>query len=415
MDIKREDLAIAKRRRQLIIGAVVLIGVVFATVGISRLEPAVPTVDRATVWIGEVERGPMVREVRGTGTLVPEEMRWIPASTEGRVERILVQPGEQVQAETVLMELSDPRLVQGALEAKWRLRAAEAEYESLKARLDGQRLEQESTLARIRAEAEQMRLRSKADEELAKEGLLGELPRRLSVATADELERRAEFEQQRLEALNESVRAQLASQGANVEQLRSMDEFQRQQYESLLVRSGTNGVLQQVAVEVGQRVAPGDTLAKIVDPERLKAELRIAETQARDIQVGQNAVIDTRNGKIEGRVARIDPAAQSGTVTVDVSLEGPLPRGARPDLTVDGTIELERLEDVLYSGRPVHASDDSTIGLFRVEGETASRVTVSIGRTSVSTIEIIDGLEEGDEVILSDMSTWDDHDRIQLE
>ncbi len=415
MDIKREDLARTKRRRQLIIGAVVLIGVVFATVGISQLEPAAPTVDRATVWIGEVERGPMVREVRGTGTLVPEEMRWIPASTEGRVERILVQPGERVEADTVLMELSDPRLVQGTLEAQWRLRAAQAEYESLKARLDGQRLEQESNVARIRAEAEQMRLRAQADEELAKEGLLGELPRRLSVSTADELERRAEFERQRLAALNESVRAQLASQGANVEQLRSMDEFQRQQYESLLVRSGTNGVLQQVAVEVGQRVAPGDTLAKIVDPERLKAELRIAETQARDIQIGQDAVIDTRNGKIEGRVSRIDPAAQGGTVTVDVSLEGPLPRGARPDLTVDGTIELERLDDVLYAGRPVHANDDSTIGLFRVDGETASRVTVKIGRTSVSTIEIIDGLEEGDEVILSDMSAWDDYDRIRLD
>lgn len=415
MDIQRDDLARAKKRRRIVLGSIIVLAIIFATVAISQLEPAAPSVDRATVWVGTVERGPMVREVRGTGSLVPKEMRWIPAGTEGRVERILVQPGEQVDAETVLMELSEPRLVQGTLEAQWRLRAAEAEYESLKARLEGQRLEQEATVARVRAEAEQARLRARADEELAKEGLLGELPRKLSTTTADELERRAEFEARRLEALNESVRAQLASQSANVEQLRSIDAYQQEQRDSLLVRAGISGVLQQVAVEVGQRVAAGNTLAKIVDPEHLKAELRVAETQARDIQVGQNALVDTRNGKIEGRVSRIDPAAQNGTVTIDVSLEGPLPRGARPDLTVDGTIELERLDDVLYVGRPVHARDHATIGLFKVVGETASRVNVKVGRTSVSTIEIVEGLREGDEVILSDMSAWDDHDRIKLE
>jgi HlyD family secretion protein len=415
MDIQRDDLAKAKKRRRLIIGTVVVIVILTASVGISQLEPGAPSVNRATVWIGTVERGPMLREVRGTGSLVPEEMRWIPAATDGRVERILVQPGEHVDADTVLMELSDPGLVQGSLEAGWRTRSAESEYEGLKARLEGQRLEQEATLARIRAEAEQARLRARADEELAKEGLLGELPRKLSSATADELERRAEFESRRLDALKESVRAQLASQRSNVEQLRSIEEFKRERRESLEVRSGISGVLLQVAVEVGQRVTPGTILAKIVDPTRLKAELRVAETQARDLQVGQRAVVDTRNAKVEGQVSRIDPAAQGGTVRVDISLEGELPRGARPDLTVDGTIELERLDDVLHLGRPVYASDHSTIGLFRVVDGTAHRVSVRVGRTSVITIEIIEGLGEGDEVILSDMSAWDDYDRIRLE
>lgn len=415
MDIRRDDLARAKRRRRILIGVLVGVAVLLATLGLSRLEPAAPSVDRATLWIGTVERGPMIREVRGTGTLVPEQMRWIPAVTEGRIEKILVQPGERVEPETVLMELSDPGLVQTALEAAWRLRSEEAEYESLKASLEARRLELEASVARIHAEAEQARLRAQADEELAKEGLLGELPRKLSSTTANELERRAAFEAQRLEAVESSMRAQLTSQRANIEQLRSIDEFQRRQRDSLQVRAGTGGVLQQVAVEVGQRVTPGATLAKIVDPSRLKAELRVAETQARDIQVGQRAVIDTRNAKVEGRVSRIDPAAQAGTVRVDISLVGELPRGARPDLTVDGTIELERLDEVLHVGRPVHAGDNSTIGLFRVVNGDAHRVRVRIGRTSVSTVEVIEGLEEGDEVILSDMSAWSEHDRIQLE
>ncbi len=386
-----------------------------AAFGIARLEPAAPSVDAGTVWIETVKRGPMVREVRGTGTLVPEEIRWIPANTEGRVDAILVQPGSAVTADTVILDLNDPQQVQAGLDAELRMRAADAEFRSLEARLESQKLEQLSSLGRTRSEYEQALLRANADEELAKQGLVADINKQISRKAADELEKRVDFEAQRLRALESSIAAQLASQRAAVEQVRAIEALQRSRTDSLRVKAGIDGVLQQVAVEVGQRVTPGTILAKVVQPERLKAQLRIAETQARDLQIGLPAVIDTRNGKVSGTVARVDPAAQGGTVTVDVAIEGELPRGARPDMTVDGTIELERLDDVLYVGRPVHADEGATIGLFRVGDDgIARRVSISVGRTSVSTIEVRSGLEEGDRVVLSDMSTWDEYERVKL-
>jgi HlyD family secretion protein len=416
MDIARPDLAEAKRRRRLMWSAGGVILFAIAAFGLSRLEPAAPGVDAGTVWIETVKRGPMVREVRGTGTLVPEEIRWIPAVTAGRVEAILAQPGREVTADTVILDLNDPQQVQAGLDAALRSRAADAELRSLEARLESQKLEQQSMLGRTRSEYEQARLRANADEELAKQGLVANINRQISRQAADELEKRVEFEERRLEALESSIAAQLASQSAAVEQVRAIEKLQRDRTDSLRVRAGIDGVLQQVAVEVGQQVTPGTILAKVVQPAKLKAQLRIAETQARDVQPGLPAVIDTRNGKVPGTVSRVDPAAQGGTVTVDVAIEGELPRGARPDMTVDGTIELERLDDVLFVGRPVHAAEDATIGLFRVGADgVARRVQVGIGRTSVSTIEVRSGLEEGDRVILSDMSAWDEYERLKLD
>jgi len=415
MDIARPDLVVAKRRKRQLWTAVSVVLFALAAFGISRLEPAAPTVDAGTVWIETVKRGPMVREVRGTGTLVPVEIRWIPAVTEGRVESIVVQPGTRVTASTVILELDDPEQVQAGLDAELRLRASEAELRSLEARLESQRLEQQSVLGRTRSEYEQAKLRADADEALASQGLVADINRQISRKAADELEKRVEFEKQRLAALESSIEAQLASQRAAVAQVRAIEKLQSDRTGSLEVRAGIDGVLQQVSVEVGQRVTTGTILAKVVQPEKLKAQLRIAETQARDVTVDLPALIDTRTGKVSGRVSRVDPAAQGGTVTVDVAIDDELPRGARPDMTVDGTIELERLEDVLYVGRPVHASEDATIGLFKLSDDgVARRVQVSVGRTSVSTIEVRDGLQEGDRVILSDMSAWDDYDRVKL-
>lgn len=416
MDIARPDIAAARKRKRLIWSAAGVILFALAAFGISRLEPAAPSVDAGTVWIETVKRGPMVREVRGTGTLVPESIRWIPAVTEGRVDAILVHPGTLVSADTVILDLNDPQQVQASLDAELRSRAADAELRSLEARLESQNLEQQSLLGRTRSEYEQARLRANADEELARQGLVADINRQISRKAADELEKRVEFEQQRLAALQSSIAAQIASQGAAVEQVRAIETLQKSRTDSLRVRAGIDGVLQQIAVEVGQRVTPGTILAKVVQPEKLKAQLRIAETQARDVQVGLPALIDTRNGKVPGKVSRVDPAAQGGTVTVDVAIEGELPRGARPDMTVDGTIELERLDDVLFVGRPVHAAEDASIGLFRVaEDGIARRVSVAVGRTSVSTIEVKGGLEEGDRVILSDMSAWDEYERVKLD
>jgi HlyD family secretion protein len=416
VDIARPEIAEAKRKKRMMMTATGVVLFALAAFGISRLEPAVPTVDVGTVWIETVKRGPMVREVRGTGTLVPEEIRWIPAVTEGRVEAIIEQPGTRVTADTVILDLNDAQQLQVSLDAELRRRAAEAELRGLEARLDSQRLEQQSTLGRTRSQYEQARLRADADEELAKQGLVADINRQISRKASDELEKRVDFEDRRLRALEASIAAQLAAQGAAVEQVRAIEKLQKSRTDSLRVKAGIDGVLQQVSVEVGQRVTPGTILGKVVQPERLKAQLRIPETQARDLQVGLPAVIDTRNGKVSGTVARVDPAAQGGTVTVDVAIDGELPRGARPDMTVDGTIELERLDDVLFVGRPVHADEGTTIGLFRVDDAgIARRVSVSVGHTSVSTIEVRDGLAEGDRVVLSDMSTWDEYDSVKLD
>jgi HlyD family secretion protein len=354
--------------------------------------------------------------VRGLGTLVPEEILWIPATTDGRVVRRFVLPGSPVTADTVVLELTNPELEQLALDAEWQLRAAQAQLNSLKAQLESQLLDQKAAAATVQSEYQQAKLNAEKDEELAKLGLGASLNVKLSKAKAEALTTRNSIEQQRLQVSSDSVKAQLDAQKARVEQLRALYELKRTQLDSLRVRAGAEGVLQELPVEVGQRVTAGTILAKVAQPTRLKAQLKIPETQAKDVQIGQVASIDTRNGIIPGSVMRVDPAVQNGTVTVDVKLEGALPKGARPDLSVDGTIEIERLTDVLYVGRPAFGQPNSTVGIFKLEpgGKEATRVQVKLGRSSVNTIEILSGLQVGDQVILSDMSAWDAFNRIRL-
>ena len=385
-------------------------------VAVSRLEPAAPSVDRDTVYLDTVQRGPMVRQVRGTGTLVPEELRWIPATTEGTVERIVIQPGAAVTPTTTLVELSNPELEQTALEAELNLRAAEARYRNREVELESQILAQRSQLATVESELTQALLQAEADALLAPDGLVSSIQLKQSQSRARELETRHELEQERLPIARESVDIQLAAEQADVDRLKTLWQLRLDQVDDLQVRAGITGVLQQVPLDEGQRVMAGTNLARVGDPSHLKAELRIAETQAKDMQIGQSASIDTRNGIIPGHVVRIDPAVENGTVTVDVALDGDLPRGARPDLTVDGTIELERLEDIVFVGRPVFGQEDSVVSLFIVNAETgaATRARVGLGRASVNTIEVREGLAPGDRVILSDMSAWDAFDRIRL-
>ncbi len=417
MDKPRSESVIRKRKIRRIlwgVGAAVVLTVV--TVALSQLEPAAPSVDRNMVWVETVKRGSMLRQVRGSGNLVPEVIQWIPARTEGRVEQIQVLPGTVVEADTVILELVNADLELSALDAESELRAAEATLASLRVQLQSQLLTQRSSTAAVRSEHRQAELQAEADQGLHKDGLIADLALKLSLVREEELARRAALEQERLDILSQSIEAQLRAQEANVAKLAATAEHRKDLVESLKVRAGRPGVLQQVPVEVGQRVTPGTNLARVADPTQLKAEVRIPETQARDITLGQDAEIDTRNGIIPGKVTRIDPAVQNGTVTVDVALIGELPRGARPDLTVDGTIELERLENVLYVGRPAFGQEESLIGLFKVvdEGDSGERTQVRLGRSSVTTVEIIEGLQEGDEVILSDMSQWDTFDRIRL-
>ena len=417
MDIQRPaSVAQAKKRKQIILGAVAVIVIAAVSVVLAQLKPAAPSVERATVWVDTVKRGPMVRQVRGLGTLVPvdEARRWVPASTQGRVERIVLRPGVQVTPDTIVLELSDPNVQQQLSDAEQQLRGAEADYNSLKARLDADNLNQRAAAAIVRAEYENARTEREMNEGLAKDGLVSNLILKQSVVRAESLATRDKIETDRLKVSEASALAQLQSSQANIDRFRSNYNLRRSQVDQLRVRAGMTGVLEQVPVEVGQQVQPGTNLVRVADPTRLKAELRIAETQARDVAVGQPVTIDTRNGTVIGRVTRVDPAVQNGTIGVDVGFDGALPRGARPDLTVDGVIELERLENVLYAGRPVQGSDGATIGLFKVESDVAVQTSVSIGRTSVSSVEIRSGLKEGDRVILSDMSAWSEHPRIRL-
>lgn len=419
MDIQRPaSVARQKQLRRIAFGVAAILVIAVVSVVLARLKPAAPTVERATVWVDTVKRGSMLRQVRGLGTLVPvdEARRWVPASTQGRVERIVLRPGAQVTPDTVVLELSDPQAQQLLSDAEQQLRATEADYNSLKARLDTEKLTQRSAAATVEADYEQARLEKEVNEDLAKGGLVSSLILKQSTVRAESLNTRNNIEKLRLQVAEESVRAQLQAQQARIDQLRALYALRRQQVDQLRVRAGMHGVLEQVPVEVGQQVAPGTNLVRVADPTRLKAELRIAETQARDLTIGQVAQVDTRNGIIPGKVIRIDPAAQNGTVTVDIALEGELPRGARPDLSVDGTIELERLDNILYVGRPAFGQEQSTVGLFKLNATTgeAARAQVKLGRSSVNTIEILGGLAEGDQVVLSDMSAWDQFDRIRL-
>lgn len=418
MDVKREGVARKKKIRGAIIAGTVFAGIAAISFGLSRLEPAAPSVNRATVWMDDVKRGEMIRQVRGPGTLevLPEAITWVAARTRGRVDRRLLLPGVEVEPDTIILELSNPELDQELRDAEYQLRAQKAELADLRVTVESQYLNQQSMAMTVASDYRQAQLQAEADTRLHAENLIGELIVKRSQVRAEELATRNELEQQRLEIATASVDAQLAAKRATVEQFRALYNLRRSQKAALTVRAGISGVLQEVPVEVGQEVTPGANLARVAQPDKLKAQLRIAETQAKDIEVGQKAIIDTRNGVIDGRVIRIDPAVQEGTVTVDVELIGALPKGARPDLSVDGTIELKRLDDVLYVGRPAYGQAESTIGLFKLldDGETAVRTQVRLGRSSVNTIEVIQGLNEGDQVILSDTSAWDAYNRIRL-
>lgn len=412
MDIAR--ITPKNRNRRTLMIAAVIAALVITTVAFARLKPAAPSVPQASVVIETVTTGPLTRAIRGSGVLVPENVRWIAASTDARVERVLVQPGTEVQADTVLIELSDPQQQQAARDAEWQLRAAEAAYAAAQAELESERLDREAGAARLRAELEQARLRAKVDEDLEKAGLAAKITRQLSESAAGDLAKRVQFEERRLATLAASQRARLATLQAQVEQRKALYDLARQRIASLNVSAGIDGVLQQVAVQAGQRVNTGTTLARVAQPDRLKAEIRVAETQAKDLAIGQRAQIDTRNGVVEGHVARIDPAATGGTVLVDIALDGALPPGSRPDLTVDAAIELERIPNATYVARPVRAQELSSGTVFRVMDDRATRVRVEFGRASATAIEIRSGLKPGDRVIVSDDSAFAKHDEIEI-
>lgn len=392
------------------------LGLVLATIALSRLKPAAPSVDRSTVWIDTVKRGPMVRQVRGLGTLVPEEIRWIPANTEGRVEKIIVWPGTHVEPDTVILELSSAELEQTAHDAESKATAEEAELTTLRATLQRELLDQESTTARVHSEFEQAKMERQTNDQLNKNGLVAELVYKTSKVKEAELANRDQIEQKRLAFSRDSIEPQIASKQAAVDQAKQLAKLKMDQVEALHVKAGMSGVLQQLPVQIGQRVKIADNLARVADPTKLKAQVKIAETQAKDILIDQKAEIDTRNGKVKGHVTRVDPAVEQGTVTVDIAFDEAMPKGARPDLSVDGTIELERLEDVVYVGRPAFGQENNTVGIFRlVAGSNeAVRTPVKLGKSSVNTIEILSGLNPGDQVILSDTSAWDAHERIRL-
>lgn len=419
MDISRPDLKRKKMRQQLIVAACGVVAVAAIAVFVSRLKPASPTVDRATVWTDAVKRGPMLRQVRGPGTLVPREdkIRLIPAETEATVVRIRVLPGAKVEPDTLLMDLVDPQVQQELLDAQLQLKAALADYTNVRAKLQSDLMTQKAAAATVGADHNQAQLQSQTDKSLFDLGVISGLTYSASKGKADELTTRNDLEKQRLTLNEKAIETQLAVQQTKVEQAKALLGLKQKQLDALSVRAGISGVLVDLPHQVGEHVAPGTTLAKVVQPDQLKASLKIAETQARDIQIGQPAEVDTHNGVIAGKVIRIDPAVVSGTVTVDVELAGALPQGARPDLSVDGTIDLDRLTDVVYVGRPAFGNENSTISLFKLspDGKTAVRVPVKVGRASVNSIQVIEGLRDGDTVILSDMSRWDNTDKIRLE
>ena len=417
MDIKRPPKSkIKKKIRNAVMIVVGLAAIGGITYGLTKLKPAAPTLDRSTAVIETVKRGEMVRDVRGNGTLVPDVTRWVPAPADGRVERILLKAGVEVDASTVIAELSNPQLEQQAADTDLQVKAAEADKENLKVKLESDTMTQKSTIATINAQYSQAKLQLDADEVLGKQGLVSVLTLKISRVNVEDLANRLKVEQERLAVAARSTKAQLNATDSRLAQLRALAALRRQDVERLKVRAGTTGVLQQVLITEGQQVTPGTNIARVADPTSLKAVLRVPETQIKDMRVGQPAIIDTRNGLIEGQVSRIDPAAREGTFEIDVSLNGPLPASARPDLSVDGTIELERLKDVLKVGRPAFGQAQQTIGMFVLtpDGTEAERRSVKLGRNSVSTIEIIEGLREGEQVIISDTSALDSYNRIRI-
>ncbi|MFZ0761384.1 MAG: HlyD family efflux transporter periplasmic adaptor subunit [Candidatus Sulfotelmatobacter sp.] len=419
MDIARPEFKRQKRRRQiawLAVGIVLLAGM---AIGVSRLKPAAPEVDRSTVLTDTVKRGSMLRQVLGLGSLIPSQefTRQIPAETDATVVRIRMLPGSQVKADTVLVEMSNPQVEQAAVDANLQLKAAEAEYQSLRVKLQSDLMNQKAGAATVNADYSQAELQAETDKALYDLGVISGLAYKNSKSKADELTTRNHIEDERLDINQKAIATQLAEQQAKVEEVRALAELKQKQLDALKVRAGIEGVLVDLPLQVGQHVSPGTMLAKVIQPDHLIAELKVPETQARDVQIGQPSLIDTHNGTVNGTVMRVDPAVQNGTVTVDVKLTGELPKGARPDLSVDGTIDLERLDDVLYVGRPAFGQENSTISLFKLDpdGKGAVRVSVKVGRASVNSIQILEGLQEGDTVILSDMSRSDNTDRIRLD
>jgi HlyD family secretion protein len=416
MDVARpQSVARNKKIKRLITAVLVLIAAAGVTLGLSRMKPAAPSVDRATVWIDTVKRGEMLRQVHGIGTLVPEEVRWIPATSDGVIEERRARAGDTVRPDSIILILSNPDVLQRSADAELQLKGAEADLANLQATLQNDLINLQAEQGSIESEYNKAKLDYEANLELAKDGLIADLILKKSQVTVQELASKNGMQKNKLDGLKKSNEARIGAQQARVDQLRSAYELRRKQLDDLTVRAGAAGVVQQVPVEAGQRVSPGTILAKVAEPGRLKAEVQIAETQVKDVTIGQVASIDTRNGIIPGQVIRIDPAAVNGTVKVDVQLNGEYPKSARPDLSVDGTIDLERLSNVLYVGRPAYGQPESTVGVFKLapNGE-ATRVQVKLGRSSVNQIEIVDGLRETDQVILSDMSAWDSYDRVRL-
>ncbi len=419
MDIARPEFKKIKRRRQIIGLAIGITCLAAVTIAVSRLKPAAPEVERSTVWTDTVKRGAMLRQVRGLGTLIPSQefIRQIPAETEATVVRIRMLPGSQVKADTILLEMSDPQVEQAAVDTKLQLKAAEAEYQSLRVTLQSNLMNQKAGAATVNADYSQAKLQSETDKALYDLGVISGLAYKNSKSRSDELTTRNNIEGERLDINQKAIESQMAEQQAKVDEIRALAELKQKQLDALKVRAGIEGVLVDLPLQVGQHVLPGTMLAKVVQPNHLIAALKVAETQARDVQIGQAAMVDTHNGTISGTVMRVDPAVQNGTVTVDVKLTGELPKGARPDLSVDGTIDLEQLNDVLYVGRPAFGQESSTISLFKLDadGKGAVRVPVKVGRASVNSIQVVEGLHEGDTVILSDMSRNDNTDRIRLD
>jgi len=416
LDIARPDVKRSKQIRRIAYGVAGLLAIVLITGALHTLKPAAPSVEKATIWTDTVKRGSMLREVRGLGTLVPETIRLIPAITDGRVEQRFLLPGVQVKADTVILKMSNPDLQRAALDAEYQLKGGEAELNNVKAQLQNQLMDKTAAAAGVRSEYHQAKIQADTNAELFKLGLIADVVLETSQVKSEELAKQNEIAEQQVKSFDASISSQIAVEQAKVNGLRAMSQLKDSQVADLDIRPGIDGVLQELDVEVGQNVTQGTVLARVAQPSHLKAQLKIAETQAKDILIGQKASIDTHNGVIPGHVTRIDPAVVNGTVTVDCALDGPLPSGARPDLSVEGTVEIERMSDVLYVGRPVHGEPDSTISLFKVsqDGSEANRVQVALGKTSVNTVEIKKGLQISDTVILSDMSQNDNVDRIQL-
>ncbi len=416
MDIKRTDIKARKQRQRIALGVGAVLVIALGSWGVASLEPAAPRVEKASVWTDTVKRGEFLRQVRGPGTLVPVQIRWISAETNARVERILVKPGATVSADTVLLELSNPEVADQLLAARSALLAAEADFAARQMTLESQLLDQRANLAGFQADHAGAKLQAEAEGQLNAKGIISDLTFRRSKLAADQLELRVRIEKERISKFEQTISAQLKADRARIDQLQNTLGLRERQADALRVVAGLDGVLQQVPVEEGQQVLAGSNLARVARPDELMAELRIAETQAKDIGIGQPVAVDTRNGIVAGRVSRIDPAVLNGTVLVDVVLEGALPPGARPDLSVDGTIEIERIDDTVFVGRPAFGQPDSQTTLFLLDPVSgiATRVPVMLGRASVNLIEISQGLQPGDTVILSDTSSWDQYDRLRV-